>query len=100
MPYDFVQEDEKGKSYIDVLDVRLEEASVPGNQPLDASKPFGEVSGTAKRIFVTKGIESDYYVEITGKGIKEGMSVITPIVQKEDSSAGNMMGGRGKMGGF
>jgi multidrug efflux pump subunit AcrA (membrane-fusion protein) len=31
--------------------------------------------GTKKDIPVTKGLESDYYVEISGDGIKEGMTV-------------------------
>lgn len=76
VPYDFVQEDAEGRCYIEVLDVQT------------------------KKIFITKGIESDYYVEITGKGIREGMSVVAPATQKEDSNAGNAMRGRGPMGGF
>ena len=31
--------------------------------------------GTKKDIPVNKGLESDYYVEISGDGIKEGMTV-------------------------
>ncbi|MBP5325459.1 MAG: efflux RND transporter periplasmic adaptor subunit [Pseudobutyrivibrio sp.] len=52
-PYDCVQEKEDGSFFI--------------NEILD--------DGTKKEIPVKKGLESDYYVEITGEGLKDGMTV-------------------------
>ena len=48
---------------------------------------------------MTKGIESDYYVEISGEGIVEGLEVIVPA----DNSLENLndlMLQMGPMGGF
>ncbi len=52
-PYDCVQEKDDGSLFI--------------NEILD--------DGTKKEIPVKKGLESDYYVEITGEGLKDGMTV-------------------------
>lgn len=42
-----------------------------------------------KQIFVDTGLESDYYVEISGEELEENMRVLLPIaqVQQEDSDA-------------
>ncbi|WP_028243072.1 efflux RND transporter periplasmic adaptor subunit [Pseudobutyrivibrio ruminis] len=53
VPYDCVQQDENGKDFVAVI----------------------KKDGTKKNIYVTKGLESDYYVEIKGEGLKEGMTV-------------------------
>lgn len=53
VPYDCVQEREDGTLFV--------------AQILD--------DGTKKEIDVTRGLESDYYVEVSGKGLKEGMTV-------------------------
>ena len=53
VPYDCVQEKEDGSFFINEI---LED-------------------GTKKEIPVKKGLESDYYVEITGEGLKDGMTV-------------------------
>jgi multidrug efflux pump subunit AcrA (membrane-fusion protein) len=52
-PYDCVQEKEDGSFFINEI---LED-------------------GTKKEIPVKKGLESDYYVEISGEGLKDGMTV-------------------------
>ncbi|MBR4707748.1 MAG: efflux RND transporter periplasmic adaptor subunit [Pseudobutyrivibrio sp.] len=52
-PYDCVQEKDDGTFFINEI---LED-------------------GTKKEIPVKKGLESDYYVEITGEGLKDGMTV-------------------------
>ena len=36
---------------------------------------YYDEDGTKKEIPVKKGLESDYYVEITGEGLKDGMTV-------------------------
>ena len=53
VPYDCVQEDENGKTFITAIDD----------------------DGTKTNINVNKGLESDYYVEISGEDLKEGMTV-------------------------
>lgn len=78
VPYDAVQEDEEGNFYIEVLD---EEEQI-------------------EKIIITKGIESDYYVEIKGSGLKEGMKVIVPLSDSEDADVNGMMSGMGPMGGI
>lgn len=39
-----------------------------------------------EKVAVTKGMESDYYVEISGDSLKEGMLVIIPTDETEESS--------------
>lgn len=41
---------------------------------------------TEKKISVTKGMESDYYTEISGDGLEEGMSVIIPSDKIDETS--------------
>ncbi|SDB24379.1 Multidrug efflux pump subunit AcrA (membrane-fusion protein) [Pseudobutyrivibrio sp. YE44] len=54
VPYDCIQRNEDDESYfITTIDKK----------------------GNKKNITVTKGLESDYYVEIKGKGLKKGMTV-------------------------
>ena len=57
VPYDYVQTDREGNSYIEIF----------GNNRTDTTK-----------IVVEKGMESDYYVEIVSDEIYEGMQVIAP----------------------
>ncbi|MDE5951167.1 MAG: hypothetical protein K2H12_06290, partial [Acetatifactor sp.] len=52
-----------------------------------------------RRIPVTMGIESDYYVEISGEGIEEGLEVIVPKDNSLDS-LNDLMMQMGPMGGF
>ncbi len=82
VPYDAVHTDKEGSSAITVRD---------------------SVSGT-KEIAVTKGMESDYYVEISGEGLTEGLRVVIPSdetasdTEKEDEDNrgfGDWMSGRG-----
>ena len=51
-----------------------------------------------RRIPVTKGIESDYYVEIFGEGIVEGLEVIVPVDNSLDN-LNELMLQMGPMGG-
>ena len=44
-------------------------------------------TGTKSEITVTKGMESDYYVEISGDGLSEGLQVIIPTDKTESSSS-------------
>lgn len=95
VPYDAVQVDEDGKLYIELY----ENDSAGQNGKNKGNVPELAMPGTGKKVYVTKGIESDYYIEVFGEGVKEGLKVIVP---KE--SGGNdflqMMMDQGAMGGF
>lgn len=82
VPYDAVVEDEEGKFYIEVVpeegDVVIpEETPVPATpDPTNLEAMLN--AGNYKRIYVTKGIESDYYIEVISDELKEGMEVVVP----------------------
>lgn len=75
VPYDAVQEDDKGY-FVEVMKEEVLE-----------------------KIYVTKGIESDYYIEISGDGIKEGMMVLMPSADN-GTDMEKMLRSMGPMGGF
>lgn len=85
VPYDAVHKNAEGKQVIYVLD-----------------------SEGKKDVEVEKGMESDYYIEISGENLQEGMKVIIPSDSTEANSSteetkdsGDMpdLGGRSGMGG-
>lgn len=88
VPYDAIHKNTNGDSVIYVKD---------------------SSTNTKKEITVTKGMESDYYVEVTGDGLSEGLMVILPsdstssksTSDSEQSSDGfsDMMGGMSGGGG-
>ena len=54
-----------------------------------------------RRIYVEKGIESDYYIEIISNEITEGMEIVVPKTEAENGGNIQMMMMRqGPMGGF
>ena len=56
---------------------------------------------TTRKIYIEKGIESDYYIEIISDEVLEGMEVVVPNSSDENSgNIQNMMMRRGPMGGF
>ena len=55
---------------------------------------------TTRRIYIEKGIESDYYIEIISDEIVEGMEVVVPKTEDDFSNIQNMMRRQGPMGGF
>lgn len=61
VPYTCVLSDENGKNFIQAAE--------------------GE---TVKKIEVKKGLETDYYVQILGEGLKEGMQIIVPESEGAD----------------
>lgn len=91
VPYSAVCEDEDGKYYVEVTDL--------GQQDYGETVPV-EGQNAYARIYVTKGIESDYYVEVSGEGLEEGMQVVVPASGETGSDIGSMMEQRGPMGGF
>lgn len=114
VPYESVQEDEEGNYYIEVVD---EDRQVQGAAPGDTDTPDSSADrdkegmpGTGRpgtgmpgtmtrRIYVTKGIESDYYIEIISDEVTEGMEVIVPV-SDTGMDAQDMIMRQGPMGGF
>lgn len=76
VPYNSVQEDDEGNFYIEIMNEQ------------------------AEKIYITKGIESDYYIQVIGNEIKEGMSVIVPVSSEGGSVIMDMINSNGPMGGF
>lgn len=77
-----------------------------GERPMAPGAPGGRGGNAAmpgtlptRRIPVTKGIESDYYVEISGEGIVEGLEVIVPADDSLDD-LNRLLQQMGPMGGF
>lgn len=78
VPYDAVHEKADGSNVIYVSGAKGD------------SGGSGEGSeGSYEEITVTKGMESDYYVEISGDGLREGLSVIIPtdVTSEQDSDS-------------
>ena len=109
VPFAAVQTDDAGEKYIEIEDDSAEEASAPAFDKEDMKDPakqqeaiqaaMNAAAGNAptKRIPVTVGVETDYYVEIESPELYDGMSVIVP------SSGGGMdelMSMMGAMGGM
>ena len=71
------------------------------NQKMPGGSSVGNADVATRRVYVEKGIESDYYIEIVSSEITEGMEVVVPKTEAE--SGGNiqmMMMRQGPMGGF
>lgn len=80
VPYDAVHENQDGKSVIYVENNKNMPETRPGMPEEEPEKEEynskDQESQVHKEIEVTKGMESDYYVEISGSGLSEGMRVI------------------------
>lgn len=109
VPFAAVQTDESGNKYIEIEDDSADEAAAPAFDKEDMKDPAKQQeaiqaamnaaagNAPAKRIPVTVGVETDYYVEIESPELYDGMSVIVP------SSGGGMdelMSMMGAMGGM
>ena len=89
---------------------QMPEGMSEGNRPQGMNSgnnqkmPGGSSSESAtatRRIYIEKGVESDYYIEIISDEITEGMEVVVPKTSDENSgSIQQMMMNRGPMGGF
>ena len=56
---------------------------------------------TTKRVYVEKGMESDYYIEIISNEISEGMEIVVPNSERNGGmDLQMMMMNQGPMGGF
>ena len=114
VPYAAVQTAEDGSFYVEVVDENAGTDAVgsgqpdgaDGGQPMAPGAPAGRGGNAAmpaslptRRIPVIKGIESDYYVEISGEGIVEGLEVIVPADDSLDD-LNRLLQQMGPMGGF
>lgn len=71
------------------------------NAPSMSSGNAETINVNTRRVFVEKGIESDYYIEIISSEITEGMEVVVPKTEAENGGNIQMMMMRqGPMGGF
>ncbi|MCM1127828.1 MAG: HlyD family efflux transporter periplasmic adaptor subunit [Lachnospiraceae bacterium] len=100
VPYDSVVEDEEGSFYIEVVSDKERQSDSAGDDSEPSQRGKADNSIKTEKIKVTKGIESDYYVEVSGIGIEEGMTVIVPKSLEDNSDIQNMMNRMGPMGGF
>lgn len=80
-----IQKDEDGKEFVEILD---------SGRPIDSSKMLtdptsmseedikaiqnGEATYESHKVYVTVGLAGDYYTEISGDGLEEGMEVVVP----------------------
>ena len=53
-----------------------------------------------EKVFVEKGIESDYYIEIISNEISEGMEIVVPNANDGAMNIQELMMNQGAMGGF
>ena len=100
VPYDAVQEDEEGNYYIETptgeASVVMQNGAMPGGVPEGEGMP----STQTRRIIITKGIESDYYIEVISDEVTEGMEVVIPAAENAGFDIQFMMQQQGPMGGF
>lgn len=101
VPYDAIHEDADGNTVIYVKDQTTNNVE----NTTGASDNKENQQTAQKEIKVTKGMESDYYVEISGDDLQEGMQVIIPSDEttasddKNDSDDfSSMFGGKAPSG--
>ena len=106
VPAEAIQEDEDGNFFVEILDK---------GEPIDTSKMLtdpesvskedaeklqsGEKNYESHNVFITKGLEGDYYTEISGEGLEAGMRIVVPN-NGAFSDISEYMDEAGAMGGF
>mgnify|MGYP002346402637 CR=1 FL=1 len=78
VPYDAVQTDSDGNTVVYVLEDLPAEAAAPGQAVPGKEAAAPAEPANQRAIPVTVGVEGDYYVEISGAGLKEGLAVVLP----------------------
>ncbi|MCQ2523142.1 MAG: HlyD family efflux transporter periplasmic adaptor subunit [Lachnospiraceae bacterium] len=106
VPFDAIQVDEKGNFFVEVLDSGAPidfSALTAGNGPIssDELKKYqnADTSYESHRVIVTKGLESDYYIEIFSDELKAGTTIVIPS-NGLFSNIGLYMEETGATGGF
>jgi multidrug efflux pump subunit AcrA (membrane-fusion protein) len=106
VPTEAIQEDEDGNFFVEILDK---------GEPIDTSKMLtdsesvskedaeklqsGEKNYESHNVYITKGLEGDYYTEISGEGLEAGMRIVVPN-NGAFSDISEYMDEAGAMGGF
>ncbi len=106
VPTEAIQEDEDGNFFVEILDK---------GEPIDTSKMLtdpesiskedteklqsGEKNYESHNVYITKGLEGDYYTEISGEGLEVGMRIVVPN-NGAFSDISQYMDEAGAMGGF
>ncbi|MBO4844798.1 MAG: efflux RND transporter periplasmic adaptor subunit [Lachnospiraceae bacterium] len=106
VPKEAIQEDDDGNFFVEILD---------SGEPVDTSSMLtdpesvskedlekvqnGEKTYQSHNVFVTKGLEGDYYCEISGEGLEADMRVVVPN-NGAFSDISEYMDEAGAMGGF
>ena len=85
IPYTALQTASNGTNYVELL---------------TSSQKDGKGNYVTKKVNVSKGIESDYYVEITGSQIHENDKVLIPASANASDDAENMLKSNGSTGGM
>ena len=96
VPYESVQEDENGKYYVEVV---VEGEGVAQDSEEKEKKPQATAEINTKKVYVEKGIESDYYIEIISNEITEGMEIVVPDANDGAMNIQELMMNQGAMGG-
>ncbi len=107
VPYDALQVDEDGKYFIEIPKEgeNMEEItydSSDSEKDNDRNDQLSQLTQPqeGERIYVTKGLESDYYVQVIGDGVKEGMEVLVPKAGSGVEDLVELLTEQGAMGGF
>ena len=113
VPYDAIHTNTNGDSVIYVVsgntNTNAQAASQgamnggfnKGERPTDGERPTqGTMNISQKEVVVTKGMESEYYVEISGSELSEGMKVIIPTDSTESSSSSDTESSSGSLDGL
>lgn len=95
VPYDAVQTDDEGKFYIELANDNDLGLSKDNSLKENATG----LTTDRERVYITRGIASDFYIEIAGEGISEGMKIYVPEVDSGKDFLTLMME-QGAMGGF
>ena len=106
VPSEAIQQDEEGNYFVEILDSGEPiDSSVLMTDPESVSQEDlekmqnGENSYESHKVYITKGIEGDYYTEIIGEGLEADMRIVIPN-NGVFSDIGMYMDETGAMGGF
>ena len=109
VPYDAVSMDDDGKYYIEVVDENApvadaQETEAPEVTPMPMDADLSDikmpVEGNYKKIYVERGIESDYYIEVSSPELEVGMQVLVPQSMEEALNLDDLMIEFGPAGGM
>ncbi len=103
VPYDAVSKAQDGSYYITVMESNAgtDNNDTYYNRKKDSSENKNSSQSGTRRITVTKGMETDYYTEISGDDLQEGLEVVIPtdkVSSGSDSSQDKNSSGFGDMG--